>query len=85
MSHDQTVLLLAKLQEDAELREKVKSAASDEARELIVKEAGFNVTKEDFRAYQASQTADLSDEQLEAVAGGGVCLVCGVGKSTDAY
>ena len=37
----------------------------------IAKANGFNVTGAELTKYSAEQTAELSDEQLEAVAGGG--------------
>ena len=37
---------------------------------LLAKEAGFDVSKADWLKYQAKQTIELSDEELEGVAGG---------------
>ena len=36
----------------------------------MAKEAGFDVRKTDWLKYQAKQTLELSDEELESVAGG---------------
>jgi len=36
----------------------------------MAKEAGFDVSKADWLKYQANQTLELSDEELEGVAGG---------------
>lgn len=36
----------------------------------IAKEAGFDITLEEAKAYLASEAKDLSDEALDAVAGG---------------
>ena len=36
----------------------------------MAKEAGFDVSKADWLKYQAKQTLELSDEELEGVAGG---------------
>ena len=37
----------------------------------LVKEAGFDVSKADWLKYQAKQTIELSDEELEGVSGSG--------------
>jgi predicted ribosomally synthesized peptide with nif11-like leader len=70
MSEEQLLALLAKLKEDAGLREKLKGAADLDAAVAIAKEAGFDVSKADWLRYQAKQTLALSDEELEGVAGG---------------
>jgi predicted ribosomally synthesized peptide with nif11-like leader len=70
MSDDQLAALLIKLKEDTELQEKLKSAANLDAAVEIANEAGFDVIKEDWLRHQANQTLELSDEELEAVAGG---------------
>ena len=36
----------------------------------IAKEAGFDLSKADWLRYQANQTLELSDEELEGVTGG---------------
>ena len=71
MSEEQLSALLAKLKEDAGLREKLKGAADLEAAVVIAKGAGFDVSKADWLRHQAKQTLELSDEELEGVAGGG--------------
>ena len=70
MSKEQIAALLAKVKDDAGLQEKLKSAADLDAAVAIVKEAGFDVSKADWLRYQAYQTLELSDEELEGVAGG---------------
>ena len=70
MSEEQLSALLAKLKEDAGLQEKLKSAADLDAASAIAKEAGFDVSKADWLKYQAQQTLELSDEELEGVSGG---------------
>ncbi len=72
MSEEQLTALLAKLNEDAELREKLKGAADLDAAVAIAKEIGFDVSKEDWLKHQASQPDELSDEELAGVAGGKV-------------
>ena len=70
MSEEQLSALLAKLKEDAGLMEKLKAAGDLDTAVAFAKEAGFDVSKADWLRYQAKQTLELSDEQLEGVAGG---------------
>jgi len=72
MSEEQLSALLAKLKQDAGLREKLKGAADLDAALALAQEAGFDVSKEDWVNYQSQQTqvADLSDEELTRVSGG---------------
>ena len=70
MSEEQLSALLAKLKEDAGLKEKLKGAADLDAAVAMAKDAGFDVTKGDWLKHQAKQTLELSDEELEGVAGG---------------
>jgi predicted ribosomally synthesized peptide with nif11-like leader len=76
MSEEQLAALLAKLKEDAGLQEKLKGAADLDAAVAMAQEAGFDVSKADWLKYQTQQTQDLSDEELEAVAGGMNILEC---------
>ena len=70
MSEEQFSALLAKLKDDAELQEKFKGAGDLDAAVALAKEAGFDVSKADWLKYQAKQTLELSDEELENVSGG---------------
>lgn len=70
MSEDQLSALLAMLKEDAGLQEKLQGAADLDTAVEIAKDAGFDVSKADWFRYQAKQTLELSDDQLEEVAGG---------------
>jgi predicted ribosomally synthesized peptide with nif11-like leader len=70
MSEEQLSALLAKLKDDAGLQEKLKGAADLDAAVAMAKEAGFDVSKADWLRYQANQTLELSDGELEEVAGG---------------
>ena len=78
MSEEQLSNLLAKLKEDAGLQEKLKCAADLDAAVALAKEAGFDVSKADWLRYQAKQTLELSDEELEGAAGGGYMVGEGV-------
>jgi predicted ribosomally synthesized peptide with nif11-like leader len=77
MSEEQLSALLAKLKEDAALREKLQGAGDLDAAVTLAKEAGFDVSKADWLKYQAKQPFFLSDALLEDVAGGDRSSVCG--------
>ena len=70
MSEEQLAALLAKLKDDEGLQEKLKGASDLDAVLVIAKDAGFDVSKADWLRYQAKQTIELSDEELEGVSGG---------------
>jgi len=70
MSEEQLAALLAKIKNDAGLQEKLQGAADLDAAVALAKEAGFDASKADWLKYEAKQTLELSDEELEGVAGG---------------
>lgn len=70
MSEEQLTALLAKLKDDAGLREKLKGAPDLDAAVTAAKNAGFDVSKEDWLRHQARQSLEMSDAELESVAGG---------------
>jgi predicted ribosomally synthesized peptide with nif11-like leader len=70
MSEEQLTALLAKLKDDAGLQEKLRIAADLDAAVALAKEAGFDTSKADWLKYQAKQTIELCDEELEGVTGG---------------
>ena len=70
MSEEQLSALLAKLKEDAGLQAKFKGAADLDAAVAMAQEAGFDVSKAEWLKHQAQKTLELSDEELEGVAGG---------------
>ena len=78
MSEEQLKSFLEKVKTDTGLQEKLKAAASPDAAIEIAKEAGFAISAEDIQSMQSS--TDLSDEELEGVAGG-ICI-CAV-RVTD--
>lgn len=71
MSEEQLLALLAQLNEDTGLQEKLKDAGDLDATVAMAREAGFDVNKADWLRYQARQKLELSDQELEGVAGGG--------------
>ena len=70
MSEEQLAALLAKLKDDAGLQEKLKGAPDLDTAVELAREAGFDVNKADWLKYQAKQTLELSDKELEGAAGG---------------
>jgi predicted ribosomally synthesized peptide with nif11-like leader len=84
MSEEQLSALLAKLKDDAGLQEKLKGAADLDAAVAMAEEAGFDVSKADWLRHQAKQTLELSDVELEGVAGGGVSVTTGCNACTGA-
>ena len=70
MSEQQITALLAKIKDDAGLREKLQGAADPDAAVAFAKEGGFDVSMAEWLRYQATQTSELSDAELEGVAGG---------------
>ena len=72
MSEEQLSALLAKLKDDAGLQENLKGAGDLDAAVAIAKEAGFVITDEQLARAQA----EISEDELEGVAGGKwVCFV----------
>ena len=66
MSEEQLKAFLEKVQGDTSLQEKLKAAADADAVAAIAKEAGFSISADDLTNAQS----ELSDEELEGVAGG---------------
>ena len=66
MSEEQLKAFLEKVKGDTSLQEKLKAAADANAVTAIAKEAGFNVSADDLTKAQS----ELSDQELEGVAGG---------------
>lgn len=73
MSEEQMTALLALLKVDAGLLEKLNNAADIDTAVAAANEAGFDVSKADWLKYQAKQTLELNDEELEGVTGGKGC------------
>ena len=64
------------VQADAGLQEQLKAAGDADAVVEIAKAAGFVISADELKRAQAELTdgAELTDEELEGVAGGGICL-----------
>ena len=82
MSEDLLKAFLEKVQGATSLQKKLKSATGAEAVVEIAKEAGFSISADDINKAQSeiSDDREISDEELEGVAGGGCqcgyCLSC---------
>jgi predicted ribosomally synthesized peptide with nif11-like leader len=70
MSEEQLKAFLEKVKGDTSLQEKLKAAADANAVAAIAKEAGFSISADDLSKVQS----ELSDEELEGVAGGRPCV-----------
>ena len=66
MSEEQLKAFIAKVQGDTSLQEKLKAASDADAVVSIAKEEGFSISAEDLK----NARAEISDEELESVAGG---------------
>jgi predicted ribosomally synthesized peptide with nif11-like leader len=63
--------LLERVQNDQGFRERLEAAPTAEAKRQIVQDAGFDVGRSDLPALRAQAgLQDMSDEDLERVAGG---------------
>ena len=67
MSEEQLKAFLEAVKADAGLQEKLKAAADADAVVAIAKEVGFMISADQLPQAQA----EISEEELEAVAGGG--------------
>jgi len=73
MSAESVKLFVEKIKTDEEFAKKLKGFEDASARKAFVKEAGFDFTDEEVKQIQG----ELSDEDLDAVAGGGCGIKCG--------
>ena len=66
MSEEQLKAFLDKVKVDTSLQEKLKAASDADGVVAIAKEAGFMISAEDYK----NTKVELSEEELEGVAGG---------------
>ena len=73
MSEEQLKAFIAKVQGDTSLQEQLKAEGADVV--AIAKAAGCTITTEDLNSHRQNLTelTDLTDDELEGVAGGGGC------------
>ena len=75
MSEKQLKAFLEKAKGDTSIQEKLKAAADSDAVVAIAKELGFSFSVHDSKK---AQSTELSDEELEGVAGGGDTSKCSI-------
>ena len=73
MSEEQLKDLLEAVKADAALQEKLKAATEPDTVVAIAKAAGFKISAEELKNDQA----DVSEDDLEGVAGGRLCVYKG--------
>ena len=78
MSSEQLQLFIEKVKSDNDLAEKLKGVQSDEQVIAIAKELGFTITNDDLESLLPEEQ-DLTEDQLEAVAGGFGFSIAAVG------
>ena len=82
MSEEQLTAFLPASKADMGLQKKLKGAADIDAAVEVAHEAGFDVSKADWLKAQAKKTLELSDEELERVAGGMLAGFCTMNNTT---
>ena len=70
MSEEQLNAFIAKVQGDSSLQEQLKAAATADVVVAIAKEEGFSISVDDVK----NARTELSDEELEGLAGGHDCF-----------
>jgi len=76
MSEEQLKAFIEKVKGDTSLQEKLKAAGDANTVAAIAKEAGFSISADDLK----NAPSELSDEELEGVAGGVDCNWMTVGS-----
>jgi predicted ribosomally synthesized peptide with nif11-like leader len=76
MSEEQLKAFWEAIQADAGLQQKLQGVTEPDAVAAIAKEAGFIISAEEIKKAQSGQlfAVELTDEQLENVAGGVLCI-----------
>ena len=72
MTQEQLTAFIANAKGNTSLQEQLKAAADINAVAVIAKEAGFSISADDLKNAQS----EISEEELEGVAGGGVLTEC---------
>ena len=81
MPEEQLKAFLNKVKGDASIQERLKYASDADAVVAIAKEAGFMISANDLNKTQS----ELSEKELEGVAGGGDCIVCRLEVTESLY
>ena len=73
MSQQNALEFFTQVEQNPTLKEKVETAANKEELFSIAREAGYSFTADDMKAItETSESGELNEQELEAVAGGGV-------------
>ena len=72
MSKEQLMAFIAKAKEDQSIQDKLKAVKTPEDVIVIAKESGFMISADDLKNAQSQEMREISEEELEGVAGG-VC------------
>ncbi len=70
MSVKSAKALMEKIKSDPKFGKKIEDAKDNKARMAIIRSAGFDFTQEEMKQAVKPAEGELSDEDLEAVAGG---------------
>ena len=76
MSEEQLKAFIERVKADTSLQKKLKAAANPDAVVAIAKETRFSISADDLKRAQS----EISEEELEVVAGGGVCKLWSCGR-----
>lgn len=71
MSQEQIKALIEALKSNPQLQQKLSTATSIEEATTLAAEAGYSISVDDITQAVSSSSLELSDAELEAVAGGG--------------
>ena len=72
MPEEQLKAFWEAIQADTALQQKLQGVTDPDAIAAIANEAGFSISAEEFKKAQS----EISEDQLEGVAGGAVCGAC---------
>ena len=84
VSKEQLAALDEKVKTDTELLSRLAGAESAEAAIQIAKDAGFSITEADIQSMQ-SKEVELSDDELDAAAGGLGDWWCGMSPGSNPW
>lgn len=73
MSEQNVVKFFNQVEQESTLKQKVQAAANKEELLKLAQESGYSFTSEDIKAVaEKAESDELNEEELEAVAGGGI-------------
>jgi predicted ribosomally synthesized peptide with nif11-like leader len=86
MSVESAKAFSEKFNADEAFRKSFEGAADDEAKKKIAKDAGFDFTKDEIKVVLSEKKGQLSEAELESVAGGtsGTWVAVGIGAAAAA-